>query len=125
MQAQEKIKSIEESSNKSQLPEPMGWRILVAMPEADKKTDGGIIKAQQTLDQEEVANICGYVLKMGDDCYQDKKRFPSGPWCKKGDWIVFRAYSGTRLKLYGNEFRIINEDTVEAVVEDPKGVVRA
>ena len=74
MQAQEKIKSIEESSNKSQLPEPMGWRILVAMPEADKKTDGGIIKAQQTLDQEEVANICGYVLKMGDDCYQDKKK---------------------------------------------------
>ncbi len=125
MQAQEKIKSIEESSNKSQLPEPMGWRILVAMPEADKKTDGGIIKAQQTLDQEEVANICGYVLKMGDDCYQDKKRFPSGPWCKKGDWIVFRAYSGTRLKLYGKEFRIINDDTVEAVVEDPKGVVRA
>tara|TARA_R110000737_G_scaffold230910_1_gene244426 strand:+ start:172 stop:549 length:378 start_codon:yes stop_codon:yes gene_type:complete len=125
MQAQEKIKSIEESSDKSQLPEPMGWRILVAMPEADKKTDGGIIKAQQTLDQEEVANICGYVLKMGDDCYQDKKRFPSGPWCKKGDWIVFRAYSGTRLKLYGKEFRIINDDTVEAVVEDPKGVVRA
>tara|TARA_R100001530_G_scaffold124837_1_gene93155 strand:+ start:154 stop:531 length:378 start_codon:yes stop_codon:yes gene_type:complete len=125
MQAQEKIKSIEEPSNKSQLPEPMGWRILVAMPEADKKTDGGIIKAQQTLDQEEVANICGYVLKMGDDCYQDKKRFPSGPWCKKGDWIVFRAYSGTRLKLYGKEFRIINDDTVEAVVEDPKGVVRA
>ena len=125
MQAQEKIKSIEESSNKSQLPDPMGWRILVAMPEADKKTDGGIIKAQQTLDQEEVANICGYVLKMGDDCYQDKKRFPNGPWCKKGDWIVFRAYSGTRLKLYGKEFRIINDDTVEAVVEDPKGVVRA
>ena len=125
MQAQEKIKSIEESSNKSQLPEPMGWRILVAMPEADKKTDGGIIKAQQTLDQEEVANICGYVLKMGDDCYQDKKRFTNGPWCKKGDWIVFRAYSGTRLRLYGKEFRIINDDTVEAVVEDPKGVVRA
>ena len=125
MQVEETIKTIEESKNKSQLPDPMGWRILVAMPESDEKTDGGIIKAQQTRDQEEVSNICGYVLKMGNDCYQDKKRFPSGPWCKKGDWIVFRAYSGTRLKLYGKEFRIINDDTVEAVVEDPTGVVRA
>lgn len=125
MQVEETIKTIEESKNKSQLPDPMGWRILVAMPEPDEKTDGGIIKAQQTRDQEEVSNICGYVLKMGNDCYQDKKRFPSGPWCKQGDWIVFRGYSGTRLKLYGKEFRIINDDTVEAVVEDPTGVVRA
>ncbi len=119
MQVEETIKTIEKSKNKSQLPDPMGWRILVAMPESDEKTDGGIIKAQQTRDQEEVSNICGYVLKMGNDCYQDKKRFPSGPWCKQGDWIVFRGYSGTRLKLYGKEFRIINDDTVEAVVEDP------
>ena len=69
--------------------------------------------------------VRGYVLKMGEDCYQDKERYPNGPWCKTGDWVVFRAYSGTRLNIYGKEFRIINDDTVEAVVEDPRGVVRA
>jgi co-chaperonin GroES (HSP10) len=64
-------------------------------------------------------------LKMGPDCYKDDRRFPSGAWCKVGDWVVFRAYSGTRMKMYGQEFRLINDDTVEAVVEDPTGVVRA
>ena len=123
MQAQEKIKSIEESSNKSQLPEPMGWRILVAMPEADKKTDGGIIKAQQTLDQEEVANICGYVLKMGDDCYQDKKRFPNGPWCKKGDWIIFGRYAGARIKIDDGELRLLNDDEILATIQKPEDIL--
>ena len=69
--------------------------------------------------------MCGYVLKLGPDAYQDKNRFPSGPWCQEGDWVVFRPYSGTRMKIYGKEFRLINDDTVEAVVEDPTGVVRA
>ena len=110
---------------KSQLPEPKGWKILIAMPEADEKTDGGIVKATQTIKDEEVSNICGYVLKLGPECYKDTNRFPSGPWCQKGDWVVFRAYSGTRMKMYGQEFRLINDDTVEAVVDDPTGVVRA
>lgn len=114
-----------DSKIKSQLPEPKGWKILVAMPEVDEKTEGGIVKATQTIRDEEVSNISGYVLKLGPDCYKDKNRFPSGPWCKKGDWVVFRAYSGTRMKMYGKEFRLINDDTVEAVVEDPTGVVRA
>jgi len=110
---------------KSQLPEPKGWKILVVMPQAKEKTDGGIIKTVETRDLEETANICGYVMKVGPDCYKDERRFPSGAWCKKGDWVVFRAYSGTRLKMYGQEFRLINDDTVEAVVDDPTGVVRA
>ena len=110
---------------KSQLPEPQGYKILVVMPQADEKTEGGIVKASQTIRDEEISNICGYVLKLGPDCYKDKNRFPSGAWCKQGDWVVFRAYSGTRMKMYGKEFRIINDDTVEAVVEDPTGVVRA
>ena len=110
---------------KKQIPEPMGYKVLVAMPQAEEKTEGGILKASQTLKDEEVSNICGYVLKMGPDCYKDDKRFPSGAWCKVGDWVVFRAYSGTRMKMYGQEFRLINDDTVEAVVEDPTGVVRA
>ena len=113
------------SKTKSQLPEPVGYRILIAMPEVDEKTDGGIVKASSTIRDEEVSNICGYVLKLGPDAYVDKSRFPNGPYCKKGDWVVFRAYSGTRLKIYGKEFRLINDDTVEAVVEDPTGVVRA
>jgi|TARA_A100001015_G_scaffold320483_1_gene447015 co-chaperonin GroES (HSP10) len=110
---------------KSQLPVPKGWKILIAMPEAKETTDGGIIKASQTRVDEETSNICGYVLKLGTEAYCDKKRFPTGPWCKEGDWVIFRAYSGTRMKMYGKEFRLINDDTVEAVVDDPTGVVRA
>jgi|TARA_R110002020_G_scaffold25533_3_gene83042 co-chaperonin GroES (HSP10) len=131
----EALKNIEEPESveepivseeiKSQLPEPKGWRMLVAMPQADEKTEGGILKAASTVKDEELSNICGYILKLGKECYQDPKRFPSGPWCKKGDWVIFRAYSGTRIKMYGQEFRLINDDTVEAVVDDPTGVVRA
>ena len=110
---------------KRQLPDPKGWKLLVAMPEVEESTKGGILKATSTMRDEEVSNICGYVLKLGPDAYSDKNRFPTGPWCKEGDWVVFRAYSGTRMKMYGKEFRLINDDTVEAVVEDPTGVVRA
>lgn len=115
---------VRELDTKSQLPNPKGWRILVVMPDAEEKTEGGIVKAKQTIRDEEVSNICAYVLDLGPDCYNDSARFPSGPWCKKGDWVVFRSYSGTRIKMYGKEFRLINDDTVEAVVEDPTGVVR-
>jgi len=118
-------KPIVDEDVKSQLPEPKGWKILVAMPSADKKTKGGILKADSTLRDEELSNICGYVLKIGSECYKDTKRFPTGAWCKKNDWVIFRAYSGTRIKMYGQEFRLINDDTVEAVVDDPTGVVRA
>jgi co-chaperonin GroES (HSP10) len=114
-----------EEGVKSQLPQPKGWRILVAMPTAKEKTEGGILKAASTVRDEELSNICGYVLKLGDECYKDEKRFPSGAWCAKGDWVMFRSYSGTRIKMYGQEFRLINDDTVEAVVADPTGVVRA
>ena len=110
---------------KSQLPVPKGWKVLIAMPKADEKSKGGIIKASSTIQDEEVSNICGYVLKLGTECYKDTKRFPTGAWCKEGDWVIFRAYSGTRMKMYGQEFRLINDDTVEAVVDDPTGVVRA
>jgi|TARA_R100001443_G_scaffold23993_1_gene36118 co-chaperonin GroES (HSP10) len=121
----EELTPKEIESNKKQLPEPSGYRILVAMPVADEKTEGGILKANSTIRDEEVSNICGMVIKLGPDCYKDERRFPSGPWCKEKDWVVFRAYSGTRMKMYGQEFRLINDDTVEAVVEDPTGVVRA
>lgn len=106
----------------TQLPDPKGYRLLVALPEPEEKTEGGIIKAKETRDVEEVGSIVGFVLKMGPDCYKDERRFPSGPYCKEGDFIMMRAYSGTRFKIHGKEFRLINDDSVEAVVDDPRGI---
>ena len=114
----------EEKETANQLPEPKGYRILIALPEPDDKTEGGIYKTESILQTEEIATVVGFVLKMGEDCYDDKKKFPSGAWCKEGDWIVLRAFTGTRLKIHGKEFRIINDDNVEAVVQDPRGIER-
>jgi len=108
-----------------QLPEPMGYRMLVAIPDAEKEHSGGILKADQTLHMEEVLSTVFFVLKMGPDCYQDEKRFPNGPWCKVGDFVLARPNTGTRLKIHGREFRLINDDSVEAVVDDPRGITRA
>jgi co-chaperonin GroES (HSP10) len=107
-----------------QLPEPRGFKILIALPELEEKTDGGIYLPEQVRNTEALATVVGFVLKMGDLCYQDEKKFPNGPWCNEGDWVVFRAYSGTRIKIHGREFRLINDDMVEAVVEDPRGISR-
>jgi co-chaperonin GroES (HSP10) len=106
----------------SQLPEPCGYKVLIALPEVEETTEGGIIKAKETISLEEVGSICGFVLKIGPDAYKDKKRFPNGAYCAEGDWILMRSYSGTRFKIHGKEFRLINDDSVEAVVEDPRGV---
>jgi co-chaperonin GroES (HSP10) len=108
-----------------QLPEPQGYRILVGIPDAEKEHSGGILKADATLAMEEVLSTVFFVIKMGPDCYQDKNRFPNGPWCKEGDFILARPNTGTRLRIHGREFRIINDDSVEAVVEDPRGITRA
>lgn len=108
-----------------QLPEPSGYRILVAIPEIDDKFESGIVKAGQTLHYEEVLSTVFFVVKLGPDCYKDEKRFPHGPWCKEGDLILARPNSGTRLKIHGREFRLINDDSVEAVVQDPRGISRA
>lgn len=109
----------------TQLPEPSGYRILVAIPEIEEKYDSGLLKAGQTVHYEEVLSTVFFVVKLGPDCYKDDKRFPNGPWCKVGDFILARPNSGTRLKIHGREFRIINDDSVEAVVEDPRGISRA
>ena len=108
------------------MPEPKGYKILIALPQPDEKTEGGILKAQSTLEVEEVGSIVGLVLAMGPDAYSDKSRFPSGPYCKVNDFVVMRSYSGTRFKVQEDgvwqEFRLINDDSVEAVVEDPRGI---
>jgi co-chaperonin GroES (HSP10) len=108
-----------------QLPDPSGYRILCAIPEVDKKFESGIIKADITVHHEELLTTVLFVLKMGPDCYKDATRFPSGPWCKEGDFVLVRPHSGTRVKIHGREFRIINDDSVEGIVEDPRGISRA
>ncbi len=109
----------------AQLPQPKGYRILCAVPDAEDKYDSGIVKAADTKRIEENGTVVLFVLKMGDQCYQEENKFPTGPWCKEGDFVLTRAYAGTRFKIHGREFRIINDDTVEAVVQDPRGYSRA
>lgn len=108
-----------------QLPDPSGYRILCAIPDIENRYDSGIVKADITMQHEELLTTVLFVLKMGPDCYKDDKRFPSGPWCKTGDFILVRPHAGTRVKIHGREFRIINDDSVEGVVEDPRGISRA
>tara|TARA_R110000772_G_scaffold223247_2_gene333743 strand:- start:817 stop:1209 length:393 start_codon:yes stop_codon:yes gene_type:complete len=120
-----KSTSEEEDQKAKQLPEPSGYRILIALPNPEEKTEGGIIKAASLVERESVGSICGFVMKLGPDAYADERRFPNGAYCKEGDWIIMRSYSGTRFLVHGKEFRLINDDSVEAVVEDPRGVVKA
>ena len=108
----------------SQLPKPQGYRILCAIPEAEKEFDNGIAKADVTLKNDEVLTTVLFVVSLGPDCYADKERFPTGPWCKQGDFILVRPNAGTRLVIHGREFRIINDDSVEAIVDDPRGISR-
>ncbi|MCG3774462.1 MAG: 10 kDa chaperonin [Nitrospira sp.] len=107
------------------LPAPSGYRILIEMPMLEEKTAGGIIRPDAFKRQEEVASIIGHVVKMGPTAYADKDRFPSGPWCQEGDFVVFRSYSGTRIMYSGKEYRIINDDTVEGTIKDPSLCGRA
>ena len=107
-----------------QLPRPSGYHILCAIPEVEKMFESGLFKADETMHIEEVLTTVLFVVDLGPDCYTDKTRFPSGPWCKKGDFILIRPNSGSRLLIHGREFRLINDDTVEAVVDDPRGIKR-
>ena len=107
-----------------QLPDPSGYRILCGIPNIEEQYESGIIKSDLTLQHEELLTTVLFVVKMGPDCYKDPARFPSGAWCKEGDFILVRPHAGTRLKIHGREFRIINDDSVEGVVEDPRGISR-
>ena len=107
-----------------QLPDPSGYRILCGIPNIEEQYESGILKSDLTLQHEELLTTVLFVVKMGPDCYKDAARFPSGPWCREGDFILVRPHAGTRLKNHGREFRIINDDSVEGVVEDPRGISR-
>lgn len=114
----------EEARLASTVPDPVGYKILVLLPTTEEKTDGGVWISEQQREREGAALQVGYVLKMGADCYSDKDKFPTGPWCKLGDFVVFRSYAGTRFKIEENELRLMNDDSIDAVVEDPRGVRR-
>ena len=107
-----------------QLPEPKGYRILCAIPEAEKEYESGLVKADVTVRNDEILTTVLFVVALGPDCYKDEKRFPTGPWCKEGDFVLVRPNAGTRLVIHDREFRIINDDSVEAVVQDPRGIKR-
>jgi len=108
-----------------QLPKPSGYRILCAIPEVEAEYESGLLKADATINYEEKLATVLFVVDLGPDCYQDKTRFPNGPWCEKGDFVIVRPNAGTRLLIHGREFRLINDDSVESVVEDPRGIKRA
>jgi co-chaperonin GroES (HSP10) len=108
----------------SQIPEPKTYHLLCMLPEAKEEYEGGLLKAGQTMMYEELLSPVLFVMKIGPDAFKDEKRFPSGPSCKVGDFVIVRPNSGTRMKIHGREFRIINDDSVEATIDDPRGVQR-
>lgn len=108
----------------SQLPEPKTYHLLCMLPEAKEEYEGGLLKAGQTMMYEELLSPVLFVAKIGPDAFKDEKRFPSGPSCKVGDFVIVRPNSGTRMKIHGTEWRLINDDSVEATIEDPRGIQR-
>jgi co-chaperonin GroES (HSP10) len=116
-----------EDEKAKQLPKPTGYKILCAIPEQEKEFEGseiGLLKSSETIRHDELLTTVLFVVDMGSDCYRDTAKFPTGAWCKQGDFILVRPNAGTRLVIHGKEFRIINDDSVEAVVEDPRGIKR-
>jgi co-chaperonin GroES (HSP10) len=110
----------------AQLPKPVGYKLLIALPQVEETLgEMGIVKAQKTIQEEMLMTVTGLVLDMGEQAYADKDRYPNGPWCKVGDYVVFRANSGTRVKVSGVEYRLMNDDSIDAVISDPRGVTRA
>jgi chaperonin GroES len=110
---------------KQRIPEPSGYKLLISPLEVKEKTDSGVYMPDSLKSAEQTASVIGFVVKAGPDAYMDKDKFPNGPYCKEGDFVIFRSYSGTRFKIDNQEFRLINDDTVEAVVDDPRGYTRA
>ena len=122
-QTEEKEPLNPENIQKSQLPAPSGWRLLVLPFSPREKTKGGILIAQESLDKLRIATNCGYVISMGPLAYHDKEKFPTGPWCKTGDWVIFARYAGSRLPIEGGEVRILNDDEVLGTIKDPESVL--
>jgi len=118
-----KSKPKEITKETTKLPKPTGWRILVLPFRMKEKTDAGLLIGSETIDRQQVASQCGNILAMGDACYKDKDRYPSGPWCKVGDWVVFARYAGSRIEIEGGEVRLLNDDEILATVQDPTDIL--
>ena len=120
-------KDASEETKATALPTPTGWKLLCVVPEVEEKYENttlDLVKPTSTLRQEEHATTVLFVLRVGPDAYKDTAKFPTGAWCKEGDFVLVRTYSGTRFKIFGKEFRLINDDQVDAVVQDPRGLTR-
>jgi|TARA_R100000664_G_scaffold26199_1_gene36330 co-chaperonin GroES (HSP10) len=107
----------------SQLPSPTGWRILILPYRGKTRTEGGIYLTEQTIDRQQLSTVLGYVLKTGPLAYQDGDKFPTGPWCEEGDWVLFGRYAGSRFDIEGGEVKILNDDEIIAKVEDPEAIL--
>ena len=112
-----------EEVREPKLPNPTGWRMLVLPFKMKEKTKGGLVLAESTLERQQVASQCGLVLRMGPDCYKDKDRYPKGPWCKEGEWVMFARYAGSRIKIEGGEIRLLNDDEVLATIKNPEDIL--
>ena len=110
---------------KMSLPKPTGWRILVLPYKAKEKTKGGIILSDKTVTESQIATNCGLVMDIGPDAYNDKDKFPNGPWCKKKDWVLFARYAGSRIYIDGGEIRVLNDDEILGTIEDPEDILHA
>ena len=118
--------SITEEEFEAQLPVPVGYKLLVAMPQVEEAFEGTeLLKSVTTKNHEQIMSIMGVIIDMGMQAYSDQDRFPTGPWCKVGDYVMFRANTGTRFKINGAEYWLMNDDSIEAIVADPRGVQRA
>ena len=104
------------------LPKPTGWRMIVLPFKMPEKSKGGLYFGQETLEKQQVASTCGLVLAQGPHCY-DKEKFPEGPWCKVGDWVIFARYAGSRIQIDGGEVRILNDDEVLATIANPEDIL--
>nr|ASN63489.1 co-chaperonin GroES [uncultured virus] len=117
-------REITDAEWEAQLPKPTGYRLLIALPDVEQYYQGStLLKTSDVMHREYIMSIMGVVLEMGPDAYSDKERFPNGPWCKQGDYVMFRMNTGTRFKVNGKEFRLMNDDSVEAVIPDPRGIM--
>lgn len=119
------LETRKEAETATQIPKPTGYHILCMVPRVDENYESGIVKSGATVHTEQQTTIVLYVVKLGPDAYQDKVKFPTGPWCKEGDFVITRAYAGTRVAIHGTEWRVLNDDTVECTVDDPRGITLA
>jgi co-chaperonin GroES (HSP10) len=117
--------AVTDEETEAQLPIPVGYRLLVALPQIEETLgEMGLLKSKKMMHEERIMSTVGLVIDMGNQAYTDTERFPKGPWCKVGDYVVFPSYSGTRVSVNGVEYRLMNDDSIEAVVTDPRGVTR-